>query len=270
MFLKHILHNIVVYFLPVALPSTAALIAVEAVRKHWKLVALVNSLLLTFVIFYSALTLPPEIPLEVEWAFYAMHQSPGSTYQARNLLGQAEPGFLGLIDTLGWVDGIPTVYSGDQSQMRFKLNRKGYLYAFHFDTTFSEVRQLFPSKDVKLTNPVQENVWLEFPSKHGTWRFDQKPGLEVFLVYVSSKPSDHIPVKVKEMIEQSTKASVNKAGILEDLRRRLKAFADCNATGSGALAHELTSVKPPKVTTYSYQAQDKRSVLLSCFVRHEP
>ena len=98
------------------------------------------------------------------------------------LLGEGSPLFLGLEPKYGELKGIPVVYSGEQPQMRIRLNRKGYLYIFHFDfdTTFTTVRQLFPADEIHGSNPVQSDYWVEIPPGLKTWQFDAKPGFEFF------------------------------------------------------------------------------------------
>jgi len=270
MLIKHILQNILLYFLPLAVPSTVGLLAIEVVRKRWKLVAFGNAVVLMLVVFYSVLTRPAHIPLQVEWAFYAMHEKPDSTYDLWTLLGEGEPTFLGLEDQLGEIKGLPIVHTGDHSQMRIRLNRKGYIYVFHFDTTFSQVRQLLPSDDVQLSNPVPSDSWIELPSSSATWKLDPNPGIEVFLAYVSSKESYDIGEEVERIVEEARKGSVRSAAVLKNVQQRLKALGPCNPTISGEVAHNLTGVTPPKVRTYAYRAEDGRTALLCQFVRHEP
>lgn len=268
--LGHIMKSILVYFLPLAIPSTIALLVSERIRAKKGIVLWGNLFVFLFVFTYSLLTLLPEKPLQVELAFYALHEKPDNTYELRSLLGQGVPEFLGIEKELGEVKGVPIARSGEQSQMRLKLNRKGYAYVFHLDTTFAEVRQLFPSEEVQQSNPVPSDSWIGLPSSVSTWKFDQKPGLEVFLAYISSKESNDIKAEIVQIVEEAKRSSADRAAVLENLKQRFTALAPCSPTSSGEFVHNLTGVLPHKVKTYAYQAQDGQCALVCQFVLHKP
>lgn len=270
MILEHIMKNILYYFLPLAVSSTIALLTSEKIRARKKIVFWGNLLLFVFVITFSLLTRPAETPLQAEWAFYALHDKPGGKYELRTLLGEGAPSFLGLEDKLWEIKGVPIVHSGEESQMRLRVNRKGYLYVFHFDSTFAEMRQLFPSKDIQRSNPVPSDSWVELPTGAKTWRFDKNPGLEVFLAYISTKESNDIRERIWGIVEDVRKGSAGRITMLQNLLQRLEALAPSNYTFSGQLRHNLMGVIPQTVKTFAYQAQDGRSALLCQFVKHEP
>jgi len=207
-------------------------------------------------------------PLEVELAFYALNEKPNNTYELGSLLGKGTPQFLGLDKKIAEIKGVPTVFSKEQSQMRIKLNRKGYVYVFHFDTTFTEVRQLFPADEILETNPIPSDGWLELPSTDSAWHFDNKPGLEIFLVYASSKESNNIRNKIVKIIDQAKTSSAGLEITLQRLKHEFETFAPCNPTKSGEFVHNLTGVIPASVKTFAFQAKDRRSALIYQFVYH--
>lgn len=269
MILEHIMKNILYYFLPLAISSTIALLSSKKIRSRKQILFWGNLVFFIFVITFSVLTRPAEKPLQTEWSFYALHDKPDATYELHTLLGEGTPTFLGLNESLGEIEGVPTVHSGEQAQIRLKLNRKGYVYVFHFDTTFTEIRQLFPSKNIQQSNPVSSDSWVELPTGAKTWTFNNIPGVEVFLVYVSTKESNDIRERIGEIVEDVRTSSADRATILENLLQRLEALAPSNRTLSGQFRHNLTGVVPPTVKSFAYQAQDGRSVLLYQFVKHE-
>ncbi len=270
MLLKTILNNLLISFLPLAISSTIAILAIEKIRAKRKIVLWGNLALFIIVIIYSVITCPEPQPLQVEWAFYALKEEAIGSYELRTLLGEGKPPFLGLEPKYGEVKGIPEVYSGEQAQMRIRLNRKGYVYIFHFDTTFTAVRQLFPAEEIHQTNPVKSDYWIEIPSGAKTWQFDKKVGLEIFLCYISLKRSDDIKQNITNIIDIVKKSSANKNAILDSLQNQLLALAPIHFISSGEYEHNLTGISPFKVKTCLYQAQDKGSALLLQFVWHKP
>jgi len=258
------------YLLTIIIPNTIALIAIKNKNLRMKIILWGNLALFIIVIFYSVITCPKPQPLQVEWAFYALKEEAIGSYGMHSLLGEGKPKFLGLEPKYGELKGIPEVYSGEQAQMRFKLNRKGYVYIFHFDTTFTEVRQLFPADEIQGSNPVQSDYWVEIPPGAKTWKFDETPGLEVFFCYVSLKKSDDIKKNIINIIDAARISSANKIAMLDSLQNQLLKLAPIHFISSGEYEHNLTGVSPSKVKTCIYQAQDKGSALLLQFVWHRP
>lgn len=273
MILEHILKNILYYFLPIVIPSTIAVIASEKIHQKRKIIFLGNSLLFIFIIVFSLVTRPPGASLEVELAFYALREGPGGSYELRSLIGAGIPSLLGIDLETGKIKGVPVVHSGEQFQMRLKLNRKAYMYIFqvYINTASpdlkSELRQRFPSEKPHQLNPVSSDGWLEVPSTDGTWRFGQKPGIEIFLVYVSTRSFDGIKGEIERILEK-TRNLTDRETILESLQQSLRALAPCLPKTSGMFEHNLKSVIPGEVKTYSYQAQNGKTALLCQFIRH--
>jgi hypothetical protein len=269
MIFKQIMKDLLYYFLPLAVPSTIALITSEKIRAKKKVILLGNLSLLVFVTAFSLISLPNKTPLQAEWAFYVLKDKHDNSYELRSLLGEGTPTFLGLENQHGEVKGVPVVYSGEQSQIRIRLNHKGYVYVFHFDTYFRKVRQLFPSDDVHLSNPVISNSWIALPSSVKTWRFDQKTGIEGFLVYISSNEPSDIKLTINNLAETVIKEGGGEALILRRLQQKLRALAPCNLTGNGELEHNLNGVIPRDTETHIYKAQDGKSAIIIQFLRHE-
>ena len=262
MVIKHILHYILLYFLPVAAPATAALLAIGSIRRRWKWIVFGNVLFLIFIMTYSIVTCPVANPLLAEWAFYTLELKPDGTYAMRSLLCQGDPAFLGVREDV--MKELPIAHSGDQTQMRFRLNRQAYVYVFHFDTTFSKARQLFPTEDAKISNPMPSDVWVEIPSSKGVWTFDQNPGIEGFVAFVSTKKPTNIQDKVKEIIEEARTAHADTV-LLQNVCQRLTDLAPCDPGIRGVYTPESAGI-----VTYRYQSQDGQSALLYQFIRHEP
>lgn len=269
MLLVSILKNLIYYYLPITIPATITLLTIKKIKARKKYILWGNLVLFIIVIIYSVITSPKPDPLQVEWAFYTLKQKAIGSYEMHTLLGEGSPTFLGLENEYGELKGIPIVHSGEEAQMRIRLNRKGYVYIFHFDTTFTTVRQLFPSEEIQGSNHVQADCWIEVPPGIKTWRFDEKPGLEVFLCYVGLKKSKEIKESISSLIDSVVKRSANRTEILDTLQNQLLALAPIHFISSGEYEHNLTGVTPYKVKTCIYQAQDKQSVLLLQFVWHK-
>lgn len=269
MLLRIILNNLLISFLPLAISSTIAILAIEKIRAKRNLILWGNIALFIIVISYSVITCPTPEALQVEWAFYALKEEGIGSYEIHSLLGEGSPSLLGLENEYGKLKGIPVVYSGEHAQMRFKLNRKGYIYIFHFDTSFTAIRQLFPAEEIHRSNPIQSDYWVEIPPRVKTWQFDANPGLEVFLCYVGLKKSDDIKENITNIINAATKSSAQKKAILDSLQNQLIALAPIHFISSGEYEHNLTGVTPSKVKTCICQSQDKESALLLQFVWHK-
>ena len=269
MLLVAILKNLIYYFLPIAIPASIALLVIKNKKTRTTLILWWNLVLIIIIITYSVITYPKSKPLQVEWAFYAIKEEAIGKYELHTLLGEGKPAFLGLEKEYSEMKGIPAVFSGQVAQMRIRLNRKGYVYIFHFDTTFESLRQLFPADEIRRSNPVQSDFWLEIPPEIKTWQFDTKPGLEVFLCYVSLKKSNSINEDISSIINSVSKSSVNKSAVLDSVQNQLHSLAPRHFISSGEYEHNLTGVTPYKVKTSIYQALDKESVSLLQFVWHK-
>jgi hypothetical protein len=269
MLLAHIMKNLLYIFFPLAIPSSIALFTSEKVRAKKKIVLIGNLILFGFVVAFSFVTLPVEESLQVDWAFYALANESGENYKLRSLLGEGIPTFLGLEETQGEIRRVPVIQSGDQCQMRIRLNRKGYVYVFHFDTALWELNRLSPTEDVLNSNPMAPDSWISLPSVAKTWKFNDKPGFEVFLTYVSIKKPKKIGDTVNDIVETIRKNSEKISISMDQFQQQFRALAPCNLTVTGDMAHNLNGVLPENVKTYSCQAHDGKSALLFQFLRHD-
>lgn len=134
---------------------------------------------------------------------------------------------------------------------------------------FCSNKQLFPSGKIQQSNPVQSNYWVEIPSGPKTWRIDSKPGLEVFLCYISLKESNTIKENINKIINDIKVRFSEKTIILDLLQKQLSSIAPINFVRSGKYEHNLTGIVPYKVKTNVYQARNKQSALLLQFIRHK-
>ena len=266
--LAHVLMNLLTLFFPSALALTAALIGIKGLKRWRRFVIWANSCLFVLVLMYSFLSLPPEDPLKVEWAFYALRVKPDATYDLCTLLGDEEPPLLGIETSLSEIAGLPIVRSADQAQMRVRLNRRGYVHVFHFDTTSLEIRQLFPSADSDSNNPVHPDVWAGFPSGNKSWRFDQQPGIEAFVVLAGTNEGRSVLDSVKSIIQEEQKAEEPWTTKMDRVGARLRNVARCDLDSSGEYVHDLVGVWPAQVRTYTYAARDGKFALLIQLVRH--
>lgn len=265
----HILQNLLFFFLPLALSSTFALLGSKKIRAKRKIIIWGNSILFVIVIIYSVMASPAKEALQVEWTFYGLNEESVGSYKMHSLLGEGAPSFLDLESEPGKVEGIPDVHSGEHAQMRFNINRKGYVYVFHFDTTFNTFKRLFPSDNIQQSNPVQPDYWIEIPTGDETWRFNLEPGLEVFLCYISLTESKDIEETIRKIINDAKISSSDNTGILDSLQKQLKALALVNFISSGEYEHNLAGIVPEKVKTNIYQARNKQSALILQFIRHK-
>lgn len=273
MLIKHVLTNLMYFFLPVLGGSILAL-ATNRVPPIWKKRILLLCLLSFIgVIAVSIVTAPSPESLQVEWAFYSLSENPDSTYDLQTLLGAEEPDeieLLGVRDTLGRIKGLPVVQSGDHAQMRVKPNRRSYVHIFHFDSTFGEVRRLFPSADIDVTNPIPSGSWAEFPVGTDSWTFDQMPGLEMFVVYVSTKESSQVETMIRKIVQQAADSLDVWSERADHVRNRLRSLGRCSSVSPGEYVHNMAGVIQPGVRSFGFQTHNGESAVLLQMVQHQP
>ena len=122
MWFDYLLKNILIFFLPVAIPSTIALLAIEKFRKRIQLIILGNIFIFIIIVLYTIISFPKPDPLIAEVAFYALEKKPAGGYLIRNLLGESSSSYLGLEKSLEQIEHLPIVNSGEGIQMRIKAS----------------------------------------------------------------------------------------------------------------------------------------------------
>jgi Domain of unknown function (DUF4384) len=274
MWLNDLLKNLLPFFLGIVASWTASMFAVKnkALRKRliiWGNITIVLIFLAVSVI--SFLTAPSIEPLQAEIAFYALHEKPDETYELYNLLGEAEtsPKYLGLTDSLGHVKGLPIANSGDGIQIRVKLNRKGYLYIFHFDTTAMTLRQLFPTIEMAITNPLPAESWIELPSPEDVWTLDSKTSLEAFLIMANKSAREDIQISLNGFLERIKTEKTDRLSMIQKFEQELSALGSCFYLRSGELSHGLHSASPPLVKTRTFRGKEEKTLMLWQLVQHK-
>lgn len=269
MWLKYILNNILIYYLPIAITLTLGIIAIKIIKKKLFIIIVSNTILLLTIIIITLCLIPPTKPLQVEIALYSLTKLPDDVYTLKNLVSENSKEFLSISNKLGDIKTLPEVNSGDEIQIRLKLNRKASLYLFHFDTTSISLRQLFPSSDIKFNNPLPADSWIELPANRKSWTVDQNPGIEIFLIFVSSKDSPQAFNRINKLLASVKSNYKDRFLMLKQFDLELLSIGSYYQVSNGELAHNLSCTSPTKVTTLILCGKYMDDLLFWQYIQHK-